>query len=123
MPGYHSATVRRHLITWLLALGVLLGLQARVLAVDPCETLLAMHQQEHSDHHHDSDKPCDPSHDDHCPVEHHQQGACGHTMPLAAETHSLARVAGSLFSLSPIIEEAELAPDAPSSDLDKPPLN
>ena len=110
------------LITWLFALGVCAGLQGRVFAADPCEALLAMHVQEHSGHPHDQGQPCEPSHDDHCPLEHHQHGNCSHAMPLAAELDSPTRVGGFGFSLSPIRSEAQLPPDGPFEDLDKPPL-
>lgn len=119
-----SAPLVRMLFKLLVALGVLLGLQSSAFAGDPCEVLLAMHAQEHSDHHHDSEKPCDPSHDKHCPVEHHRLGGnCCHSMPLADEIAKPARVGALGFSLSPIRFESETAPEPPFVELDKPPLN
>lgn len=112
----------RLLFTWLVALGVLVGLQGPAFAADPCEVLVAMHAQEHSGHLHDPGQPCDPSHDSQCPLEHHQHGNCSHTMPLAIEHHAPARLGGFGFSLSPIRSEAQLPPDGPFSDLDKPPV-
>ena len=112
----------RLLFTWLLAFGVLVGLQGRAFAADPCDVLLAMHAEEHSGHHHDPGTPCDPSHDKHCPVEHHQHGACLHSMPMAMDNDSCARLGCSSFSMAPIRSESELVPDGPFSDLDKPPL-
>lgn len=112
----------RFFLTWLLAVGVLVGLQGRAFAADPCEVMLAMHAEEHSDHDHDSEVPCDPSHDDQCPVEHHQHGACVHSMPIAENNNEFTRMGCSLFSMTPIRSETELIPDGPFSDLDKPPL-
>ncbi len=111
----------RHWFTWLLALGILAGLQGRVLGADPCEVMAAMHEQEHSGHHHEPGKPCDPSHDKNCPLDHHHHGACAHAMPMAAEPQRHTRAAFD-FSLSPIRRESERAPEAPFAELDKPPL-
>lgn len=110
------------LFTWLVAFGILAGLQGRVFAGDPCEVLLDMHAQEHSGHDHDHDVPCDPSHDDHCPVDHHHQCACSQTMPMSAYQGMFAGLGSSCFSMAPIRSESELPPDGPFSDLDKPPL-
>lgn len=112
----------RQWFTWLLAFGILAGLQGRLLAEDPCRVIAAMHEHEHSGHDHGHGTPCDPAHDDHCPLEHHNHGTCGHAMPMAAELHATTRLGGFGFSLSPIRSEAELPPEAPFADLDKPPL-
>ena len=112
----------RLLYTWLVALGVLAGFCGRVIAADPCAVMLAMHAQEHSGHHHDPEKPCDPSHDRKCPVEHHQQGNCCHAMPLAAVIHASAQAGGLGFSLAPVRSDAVVLPEGPYSELDKPPL-
>lgn len=117
-----SARLMRLLFTWLVVFGVLAGFCGRALAADPCAVILAMHAQEHSGHHHDPEQPCDPSHDQKCPVEHHQQGQCGHTMPLAADIHGSSQVGGFGFSLALVRSEAVVLPEEPVSELDKPPL-
>ena len=122
MERGESAELMKLLFTWLVALGVLASLQGRVFAADPCEVLLALHEQEHSGHQHDLAQPCDPSHDQQCPLEHHSHGTCSHAMPMAADIHGPASLGGFGFSLSPIRGETELPPDAPFADLDKPPL-
>lgn len=117
-----SAHLMRLVFTWLVVFGILAGLQGRVLAEDPCETMLAMHEAEHSGHDHDPHTPCDPSHDEHCPVEHHQHCACVHSMPIAEAANEFSRLGNSLFSMAPIRSESDVPPDGPFSDLDKPPL-
>jgi hypothetical protein len=112
----------RLLFTWIVAFGVLAGFCGRALAADPCAVILAMHAQEHSEHHHDPKQPCDPSHDQKCPVEHHQQGHCGHAMPLAAEVQAPVQAGGFRFSLAPVRSEALVLPEEPYAELDKPPL-
>lgn len=108
--------------TWLVAFGILVGLHGRVFAGDPCEVMLAMHQQEHSGHDHDPDLPCDPSHDDQCPIDHHHHCACAHAMPLSVDQGVFAGLGRNGFSMAPIRSESEVPPDGPFSDLDKPPL-
>jgi hypothetical protein len=117
-----SAHLMRLLFTWLVAFGVLVGLQERVFATDPCGMLLAMHAEEHSGHHHDTESPCDPAHDKNCPVEHHQHCACVHSMPIAENHSEFARLGCSAFSMAPIRSEADVPPDGPFTELDKPPL-
>ena len=108
-------------MTWLIAFGVLAGLHVRAFGADPCEVLAAMHDAGHSGHHHEHGKPCDPSHDQNCPLDHHH-GACSHAMPMAAEPHLPGIFIGFAFSLSPILREPERAPEEPFAELDKPPL-
>ena len=112
----------RLLFTWLLMFGVFAGICERALAADPCETLLKMHAQEHSDHHHDPSQPCDPSHDEKCPLDHHQQCHCGHSMPLADASDLLAGLAAPACSLSRFRPEGEVAPEGPCLSEDEPPL-
>lgn len=118
----------RILSIWLLVLGVCAGFQVRAFGVDPCDILAALRLHEHGnhdghDHGHQPDAPCDSSHDEQCPLEHHHHHAnCTHCMPMAAEIPHPARVSGIHFSLVPIRSDAARAPDAPCADLDKPPL-
>ncbi|MGD7652165.1 MAG: hypothetical protein ACQCXQ_03050 [Verrucomicrobiales bacterium] len=109
-------------MTWFLALGVMLGLQGRVLAADACE-VMRTHAHEHSDHDHDHEKPCDSSHEKDCPLDGHQHGTCGHAMPLATDKPDSTRVGMAWFSRHLIEEEALAAPEEPYAALDKPPLN
>ena len=109
---------------WLLVLGVCAGFQVRAFGVDPCDILAALHLHEH-DHHedgHEPDAPCDSSHDEQCPLDHHHHGHCTHCMPMTAEIPHAGRVSHIHFSLVPIRSDAARAPDAPCADLDKPPL-
>jgi hypothetical protein len=86
-----------------------------------------MHTHDHGTHHHhhddnhSPDAPCGNSHDEECPLDHHQ-GHCCHVMPLAAEFQHPSAVFGFTFSFMPIRSEAELAPDGPYLSEDKPPL-
>ncbi len=112
----------RFVITWLVLLGVLAGIPGNVLATDPCDGLVAMHMKEHDGHDHDPAQPCDPSHDQKCPLEHHQHDACCHPMPLVAEEHAPTNLGGFSFSLMPVRSESQRPTDGPFADLDKPPL-
>jgi hypothetical protein len=112
----------RLLFTCLVLLGLLAGLPGNVLAADPCETLVAMHMEEHGDHDHGPAHPCDPSHDQECPSEHHHHDACCHTMPLAAEEPAQSYMGGYGFTLMPVRSESLRVPDGPFADMDKPPL-
>jgi hypothetical protein len=118
----------RFLFTWLALFGILVGLQGRVLASDPCKVLASLHEAECGDHghsHHDhdhSDDPQDSSHDDQCPQDHHHHGNCGHCMPVFADElldHGKSTFG---FSLSPVRLEHDSPPEGPFADLDKPPL-
>jgi hypothetical protein len=123
-PAAACAELHRQLMkmlfTWLMVICGLAGLHGRVLAADPCEVLAAMHERQHPHHHHEPGQPCDPSHDTHCPLDHHH-GNCSHAMPMAAEIQHAAGIGGFGFSLSLIRADAQLPPDAPFADLDKPP--
>lgn len=110
------------IFTWLVLLGLFAGLPGNVLAADPCDVLVTMHAMEHAGHHHDPSKPCDPSHDQKCPLEHHHHDACCHSMPLAVEDNHQSRLGGLGFSLMPVRSESQRLPDGPFADLDKPPL-
>ena len=112
----------RLLFTWLVAFGVLVGLHGRAIAADPCAMLIAMHAEEHAGHDHDTESPCDPSHDKNCPLEHHQHCSCVDSMPIADCRSEFSRLECSLFSMAPIRSESELIPEGPYADLDKPPL-
>jgi hypothetical protein len=117
----------RTLFTWLALLGIMVGLQGRVLAADPCEVLASLHEAEcgehgHSHHDHDhSGDPQDSSHDDQCPQDHHH-GNCGHFMPLASDGLLAPGKTFFGFSLTPVRMEHDSPPEGPFADLDKPPL-
>ena len=111
----------RNVLTWLLFLGVIAGLQLRVLGADPCDSITAAHAIEHAEHAHDSSKPCDPSHEKHCPLG-HENAACNHSMPLVDPTCHQKGAPAFHVTLSPIPSESCLAHDAPVAELDKPPL-
>ncbi len=107
---------------WLLLLGVFAGLQGRGFAADPCEVLAAMHEHEHSWHDHDPGKPCDPSHDEQCPLEHHSHGCFCHPMPLVDARDLLIRLSVPSLSLSRLRHVRETVPEEPYLSEDKPPL-
>lgn len=110
----------RWLLTCLVMLGVCAGLQARVIAADPCDVISSM--QEHSEHHHDHGKPCDPAHDKHCPLDHHDHGCFCHGMPLVDASDHAIRLNNTCRSLSRLPHARETAPDGPFLSEDKPPL-
>lgn len=112
----------RVILTWLLVFGVLAGLHGRVLGADPCEVIASMHEAEHAGHSHVPGKSCDPSHDQKCPLEHHNQGSCSHCMPMATDPHHPARIGAIAFSLLLLSAEGQSPPEAPYAELDKPPL-
>jgi hypothetical protein len=111
----------RHLLTWLILLGVLAGLQSRVCAADPCDVIEKMHAQEHSGHDHDPGKPCDPSHDKDCPLEHHSHGCLCHAMPLVPASDPIS-LQVPCRSLARLAHDGENPPDGPFLSEDKPPL-
>lgn len=121
-----SVRLMRATLIWLLVLGVCAGSQLRIIGVDPCEILAAMHLHEHGHHNHENGDthhlPCDSSHDKQCPLEHHHHANCTHCMPMAAELVYPARVCCIHYLLMPIRVDGVRAPDAPCADLDKPPL-
>ena len=112
----------KSLLTWVLLLGLLVGVRGNVGATDPCEGLLAMHAKEHAGHHHDPGKPCDPSHDQNCPLGHHQQCACCHAMPMGDLETPDSQLATPNSSLMAVRRESQQAPEGPYAELDKPPL-
>jgi hypothetical protein len=104
-------------------LAVLFGLHLRVLAKDPCEILSLMHQADHSDHHHEGNLPCDPSHNEKCPSEHHHHcGALCHLMPLVSENDFVCRLPLPVSSRLRVIPESDLIPDGPYLSSDRPPI-
>ena len=113
----------RSFLTWLLVLGVVVGLGNRVLALDPCDSQIEAAAGGHSGHHHDhdSDHPCDPTHDQQCPVEHHH-AVCGHMMPLVSDHQAGIVVGGAMFSRLLMCVENATLPETPVYELDKPPL-
>lgn len=115
-------TLMRYLLAWLLMLGVFAGLQGRAFAADPCDMMAAMHDNGHSDHHHEPGKPCDPSHDQKCPLDHHYHGCFCHGMPLMDARDLSIRLSAPSLSLSLLRHARETAPDGPFLSEDKPPL-
>lgn len=107
-------------VHWLLILCVLLGLGLRAFAADPCEALIQEHAKQHAQHDHDPFQPCDPSHEEHCPLDHHQ-GVCTHSMPLADLSQSRTAAGHLAFSLSLMAADVFFAPEEPVAEMDKPP--
>lgn len=121
----------RIVLTWLLFLGMIAGLQVRVLEVDPCE-LVAHHEHEHDYGHayHPVSEcdapviPCDPDHEDHCPPEHHHHhhGCYCPSQPLISTGDALPRLGCMSVTRSRLCHENERIPEGPVLGMDKPPL-
>jgi hypothetical protein len=113
------------------AFGIIVGLQSRVYAADPCEVLASMHSHDH-DHHHDHShddhqqpEPCGSSHDDQCPTDyhhHHNHDCLCHGMHFTDAMGAMLRLNVPDFSLSRFRHEGEVAPEGPCLGEDKPPL-
>jgi hypothetical protein len=112
----------RNFLSLFLLIGVFIGLHAKVIGKDPCEVLAKMHCSEESGSTHKDSSPCDTSHDENCPPEHHHHVACSHTFPSAAEFDDSCRLAPLAFHLLGVSWESETAPDGPFLSEDKPPL-
>jgi hypothetical protein len=111
----------RNLLSWLLLIGMVAGLQLPVLGADPCESVAKAHAMAHEGHDHDPGKPCDPKHEKHCPLG-HDNTACTHAMPIADTMEDREDSLELLVTLSLISLESLRAPEAPVRELDKPPL-
>ena len=111
----------RSLLSWLLLIGMIAGLQLPVLGADPCDAVAKAHAVAHEGHDHDSGKPCDPKHEKHCPLG-HDNTACTHVMPIMDATEHREDSPEFLVTLSLISLECWLVPEAPARELDKPPL-
>lgn len=109
--------------SFILVLTVFIGLQARVLAKDPCEVMVSMHQGDHCDHHHEESLPCDPSHEKNCPAEHHHHcGIVCHVSPLVSENDFAGRLAEPTSIRLRLRSESELIPEGPYLSSDRPPI-
>ena len=110
----------RGLYHGLLILSLFLGLGFRVFGADPCQLLIQQHAMMHADHDHDHDKPCDPAHEENCPMSH--QGTCHHGMPVMDVTLLPIKVGNLGFSLSLVSADVLVVPEEPVDEMDKPPL-
>lgn len=111
----------RSLLSWLLLIGMIAGLQLPVIGADPCDSVAKAHARAHEGHEHAPGKPCDPSHEKHCPLG-HENAACSHAMPIVDATDHREDSPDFLVTRSPISLESWRAPEAPIRELDKPPL-
>jgi hypothetical protein len=109
--------------SFVLVFAVIIGLQARVLAKDPCEVIASMHQVDPCDHPHEESLPCDPSHEKNCPAEHHHHGCvvC-HVSPLASEDDFASRLELPTSIRLRLWPESELIPEGPYLSSDRPPI-
>jgi hypothetical protein len=112
----------RNFLSWILLIGVFIGLHAKAIGKDPCEVAAKMHCSEKSGSHHDDSPPCDSSHDEKCPAEHHHHVACSHNSPSAADFDYSCRLASPSSFFLGVTQESESAPDGPFLSEDKPPL-
>jgi hypothetical protein len=112
----------RKLLPWILLIAIVTGLNARVIGKDPCEVAAKMHCSGGDESHHDHHLPCDTSHDQKCPAEHHHHVACCHSFPSAAEFECTCRLSPPSSSFLGVLLESEIAPDGPFLSEEKPPL-
>lgn len=113
----------RNLFIWLLALGIIAGLNARALAEDPCETLAECHDHHHHDDHQHHESPCDSGQDGKCPADHHHHHGCVcPVMPLIPNIDQSVRLGCSSFRLARWVEQKQRIPEGPFLGMDKPPL-
>ena len=112
----------RHLLTWLVLLGVCAGLHARAFAADPCEVMEKMHVHGDAGDCHEPGSPCDSSHDKQCPADHHHHGCFCHGMPLVASGDSAISLQVACSILTRLAHDGENPPDGPFLSEDKPPL-
>ena len=115
----------RLLLTWLMVICTLAGLNARVLAdevgrVAVCAQSTDTCCQDHHDapgpekHHHDGDD---------CPLDHHHHfGCCSQALPLTVENNLICRLGIPGSSLLSVLHEGEVPPEAPVLGSEKPPL-
>lgn len=107
----------------ILVLAVFIGLQARVLAKDPCEVIASMHQVDDCCHRNEKTLPCDPSHEENCPAEHHHHcGVLCHASPLVSENDFASRLAVPTSIRLRLQPESELIPEGPCLSSDRPPI-
>jgi hypothetical protein len=115
--------MRHVLVKWFVMCSLLLGLHARVLAHDPCEVMSRLHAGGVCHVEHGECPPGDPSHDGHCPAEHHNHlGICGHATPYAVDEAAVISLNLSASSCLSLRHEGDLLPDGPLLEVDIPPL-
>ncbi len=114
----------RLLLTGLIALCVLAGLNVRLLA-ESVDTAAICHDAAHNCCESVPD-PCAELHDESCPSgdhHHHQHHACClHAMPLTQEEPPSCRLGVLGVTLSGIQDDGETAPEEPFLGSEKPPL-
>jgi len=114
----------RNLLTWLMVLGVLAGVNLRALSADGdhrtvcpekvdqcCETGAAAVS---SSHVHD-DGECPPEH-------HHEHQCCFHVVPLTVDAHAESLLMDPASTFLGFRHEGEVPPDGPFLSSEKPPL-
>ncbi len=115
----------RLLVTWLMVICTLAGLNARVLAADAGRFAVCAPAAESCGHdHHHAPAPEEHHHDgDDCPMDHHHHSdCCAQAQPLTVENHPNRLLGIPDSSLLGFLRESEVAPEAPVLGSEKPPL-
>ncbi len=113
------------LVTWLMVICTLAGLNARVLAANSGRVAVFAQSVDSCCHdHHDAPAPEEHHHDDDdCPMDHHHHaGCCAQAQPLTVENNFNRSLGIPGFSLLDVVYESELPPEAPVLGSEKPPL-
>lgn len=123
----------RSLLSWVMVLFVLAGLNARVLAAPSHPELTHSHEEKACDghhHHHHCEDDSDGHHQHHhedgekCPADHHHHhtGCCVHGSPLAMNNDLGCHVGVLVGRLVGIRQDGEIVPEGPFLSSEKPPL-
>lgn len=115
----------RPLLTWLMVICTLAGLNARVLAADASRVAVCVKSADTCcQDHHDAPAPEEHHHDgDDCPTDHHHHfGCCSLAQPLTVENNLNGRLGIPGSSLLGVLHESEVPPEAPVLGSEKPPL-
>ena len=119
-----APSLMRVLLTWMMVLCVLAGINSRVLAADGSCVVCFDKVEDCCNEAPSASRQNSPDPEGQkCPVDHqHHRGCCSHTMPLAAVNPSVCRFGISRSSLTAVRHESEVAPDGPFLGSEKPPL-
>jgi hypothetical protein len=114
----------RAMLTWLMMLGLLTGLNIRVIASSIDQSGTCSQTVESCCSHSNKDAPDGHQHDGQkCPESHHHhKGCCSNVQPLTVENDHLRQPGSPGFSLLGVRHEGEVPPEGPFLSSEKPPL-